>query len=114
MTTLLDLIDVDMPGKLTPRERFELFNETNPQVLRSLEWLTEQAAARGRQRIGIATLFEVLRWNYYLTSHDTQSEFKLNNNYRAFYARRIMERHPEWGQIFELRTQHEPAKTSPR
>lgn len=114
MTTLLDLIDVQMPGKATPAEKFERFHSANPIVFLKLQEMTEEMVERGRNRIGIATLFEVLRWNFYLRTNDPESEFKLNNDYRAFYARLLMDRHPEWGQIFELRTQHSPSRLVPK
>lgn len=44
--------------------------------------------AAGHKRYGIAALFEVLRYQESLTT--TGSEFKLCNNHRALYARKIM------------------------
>ena len=113
MTTLLDLIDVIMPPAATPQEKFERFHSANPIVYLKLQELTEQMVERGRQRIGIGMLFEVLRWNFYLRA-DPEEDFKLDNNYRAFYSRLLMERHPEWGQIFELRIQHAPSRMVPK
>jgi hypothetical protein len=92
------------PGhELTMSEKFVVFHLNNPRVFKELEAMTEQMMARGRSRIGIAMLFEVLRWNFYMGTNDPNSEFKLNNNYRSFYARLLMDLHPEWGQVFELR-----------
>ena len=38
-------------------------------------------------------------------TNDPASEFKLNNNYRSFYSRLLMEQEPELAGYFETRTQ---------
>ena len=36
---------------------------------------------------------------------ENNGEFKLNNNYRAFYARAFMKKYPEYAGFFRLREQ---------
>ena len=96
---LLDLLE----RPLTLAERFEAFHAANPHVLVEFESLCEQVIATGRRKIGAKTLAEVLRWRYWLTTDDPTSHYRLNNNHTAFYARLILERHPEWDGLFELR-----------
>ena len=109
MTTLLDLLDpvVVLPRRLSPAEKFQAFNELNPKVLEALEEMCVQMVARGRKRIGIGCLFEVLRWNYYLKTDDPNSDLRLNNDYRSRFARLILLRHPDWEGLFELRAMHD-------
>jgi hypothetical protein len=47
-------------------------------------------------------LYEVLRWNYYM-SVDSVEEYKLSNDFRACYARLIMEQDPDLNGIFNTR-----------
>lgn len=83
------------------QERFESFHELNSWVLDALEDLTADYVARGRKRLGIKMLVEVLRWQYGRST--TGDEFKLNNNYSSRYVRLIQERHPEWAAVFHTR-----------
>ena len=53
--------------------------------------------------MGIAMLFEVLRWNYYLNIDMGEEEFKLSNDFRAPYARLIMESEPDLNDVFQIR-----------
>lgn len=82
--------------------RFREFHATNPEVYQELVVLARQALARGKRKIGIGMLWEVMRWGRWLaiTGDD---EFKLNNNYRSRYARLIMEQEPDLRGIFEIR-----------
>lgn len=90
----------------TIREAFIRFHGENPHVYDELYRLTAEAHEAGARKIGIGMLFEVLRWKHTLrTGGDS---FKLNNNYRSYYARLILARHPELGDIFELRKLHGP------
>ena len=59
---------------------------------------------RGVTQYGIGGLFEVLRWQRRMETVDPASDYKLNNNYRSFYARLLMEREPELRDFFELRS----------
>ena len=93
-----------MPHTATPRERFEAFHARNPKVYEELERMTSELVLRGRKHFGIKMLFENLRYNYYLTTEDPNSDFKLNNSYTAFYSRLLMANHPDWQGIFELRS----------
>ena len=96
-------MELDFSTEMTSADKFEEFNRLNPQVYSVLESMTAEMVNRGRRKIGMKMLIEVLRWNYYLETDDPNSDFKINNNYVPYYARLILERHPEWDGVFELR-----------
>lgn len=81
--------------------RFRVFHYENPKVYRRLVELAYQAKNRGKTKIGIGMLFEILRWEYFLETNDP--DFKLNNNYRSRYSRLIIESEPELENMFNLR-----------
>lgn len=85
----------------TLERKFSDFDRKNPQVYKELVELALQAKHRGRRKIGIGMLFEVLRWNRFILT--TDPDFKLNNNYRSRYARKLMAEHRELEGIFEIR-----------
>ncbi|OBI95586.1 hypothetical protein A5625_08160 [Mycobacterium sp. 1465703.0] len=83
-------------------ERFEEFHADNPVVYDTLVRLAREWVARtGRHKLGIATLFERTRWEIALATNDP--EYKLNNNWKAYYARLIMRREPDLDELFDLR-----------
>jgi len=61
--------------------RFRDFHRDNPEVYEELMVLVRQAMARGRKKIGIKMLWEVVRWNRFLRT--TDEKYKLNNNYHS-------------------------------
>ena len=98
------------PDKLSIEEEAQRFHENNPQVAVELLSLAHQLRRRGHRRYGIAGLFEVLRYQRALSTYG--SEFKLNNNFRAFYARFLMKYDPRLDGFFEVRVQR--TGTTPR
>lgn len=97
MRTQMPLIEVETRLEA----EFQAFHAANPHVYDKLVKMTRQAQARGHRQIGISMLFEVLRWESLITTTDT--DYKLNNNYRSRYARLIMKLNPDLDGIFELR-----------
>lgn len=90
----------DEPSEMD--KKFWEFHRKNPKVLSQLIALTDQAKDRGRKRIGMKMLFEVIRWNKVL---ETRGDiFKLNNNYTSRYVRLIEEKRPDLVFLFEKRT----------
>jgi len=81
--------------------RFEAFHAANPRVYATLVRLAREARAVGHQRVGIAMLFEVARWQ--LSIQTTGDDFKLNNSYRSRFARLIMAQEPDLAGVFETR-----------
>ena len=79
------------------------FHAANPWVYDALVSLARDLKHRGRHHQGIGMLFEVLRWQWYRTTIDPSSDFKLNNNYRSRYARLIMAREADLADVFETR-----------
>lgn len=86
------------------QERFQGFHEANPWVYRALVDLSRDLVARGRHKLGIGMLWEVLRWQYALRTVDPNSEFKLNDHYRSRYVRLIDNNEPDLRGRFELRS----------
>lgn len=85
-------------------ERFQAFHEENPEIYGELVNLARSARARGRARLGIGHLFEVIRWQRMMRTNDPNGgDLKLNNNYRSRYARLLMEREPDLADLFETR-----------
>ncbi len=92
-----------LPRSATIQERFLDFHRRNPWVYDSLVKLAADMVVRGRKKLGISMLWEVLRWSYYRQTADPTSDFKLNNYYRSRYVRLMIADNPEWQHYFELR-----------
>jgi hypothetical protein len=112
----LATLEVPPPAHVGPspeatiREAFLRFHKENPHVYRELVSRARRVRERGyRGKIGIGMLFEVLRWRHLLQT--VGDDFKLNNNYRSYYARLIMRNEPDLVGIFELRKLHGRALT---
>lgn len=85
------------------REEFEQFHTENPGVYEALVRLTRQAIIAGKTRGSINMLFEVVRWEHYLATTDSNSRYRLNNNYRAHYARMLMDKNIDMTGFFSTR-----------
>lgn len=104
MPTQLNLIDLPEEAKeLNMQERFELFHKLNPRVYKELVMMARQLRRNGVKKAGIKMLWEVLRWDFYLTTNDPNSKFKMNNNFHSRYARLIMEKEKRLNGFFRTR-----------
>ncbi len=83
-------------------EQFEVFHENNPHVYEALVREGRSLLARGHRKLGISMLYERLRWQVYMETHDDEHDFKLPNNYRSYYARLIMRQEPDFEGVFAL------------
>jgi len=82
-------------------EAFRAFHAANPHVYAHLRRFALEAKRSGRPRISINLLHERLRW---FTTIEVQGDaFKVNNNWRPFYARLLMHEEPELAGFFETR-----------
>ena len=91
----------DLPADMT--EGFFKFHDDNPQVYTALVDMARLIKAKGHRGCGIARLFEALRYNYMINTDASEEPFKLNNNYRAYYSRLIMQREPDLEGFFTTR-----------
>lgn len=95
-TQLLLVFDATMADK------FVQFHEANGHVYCTLRRLAREWINRtGRRKMGISMLFERARWEIAIETSDP--DFKLNNSYRAFYARLLSAREPDLADVFETR-----------
>jgi hypothetical protein len=80
---------------------FRAYHAANPQVYAALRRFALEAKRAGRRRMSINLLGERVRW---YTDIETQGEsFKMNNSWRPFYARLLMEQEAELVGLFETR-----------
>lgn len=93
-----------VPGEYRLGQSFERFHRANPDVYETLVRLARRWRTRHpEQPCGIGMLYEVARWT--IAFRTVGEPLKLNNNYRAFYARLIMEREPDLAGLFHTRRQ---------
>jgi len=81
--------------------KFEEYHRKNPQVFEMFKRFTFQKINQGVKRLGASAVAERIRWE---TSVGGDDGFKINNNYRAYYARLFMQKYPEHAGLFQLRT----------
>ena len=91
-----------MPG-MSLVDQFRAFHAANPHVYDALRNLALRLRNNGHRRIGMKMLFETLRYQYMINTSDPNSDFKLNNNYTAYYARLLMDNEPVLAGAFETR-----------
>lgn len=84
------------PREQTIEERCAAFDAAHPEVYAELRRLALEAVRAGRRRLAIATIVEV-------ETAARSDGYKLNNSYRAIWARRLMAEEPELDGAFETR-----------
>ena len=88
---------------MTITESFIDFHNKNPGVYKTLVFQSRQyRRMHPTKKLGIATLWENLRWDFMMTT-DAEEDFKLNNNHKAHYSRMIMANEPSLADIFAVR-----------
>lgn len=100
---LAPLEHVEHEPEATLAERFAAFHAANPHVADALESLAAQWLAAGNRRVGAKALIERLRWESGLRTDG--KPYRINNSHVSFYARLLIERHPEWAEAIETREQ---------
>jgi hypothetical protein len=80
------------------------FHQAHPEVADALASLARPLIYQGHRHLGIAMLWETLRYRTMIGARPDEAPFgRLNNSYRSFYARLLMETHRDLGGIFETR-----------
>ena len=83
-------------------ERWQAYHEANPHVAVKLTEMAYTASKAGARGIGIAMLFEVLRWRTNIETTQTEG-FRISDPLAAPYARYIMLKNPALRGIFKLK-----------
>jgi hypothetical protein len=90
------------PQQDTIQHRFEKFHEANPHIYARLVEAARRLKAAGNTKIGIGHLVEdCIRWAEERTI--TNENYKISNDYRSRYARKIMDENPDLRGVFEIR-----------
>jgi len=79
---------------------FEKFDKANPRCWQLFAHFTHEAIEANAIHFGAQAILERIRWE---TAINTQGEFKVNNNYAPFYARKFHEEFPEHKGFFRTR-----------
>lgn len=82
------------------KKTFQEYDRENPQIWKAFVKYAKQAKARGFKHYSAKGIFEIIRWH---TGVSGNGEFKLNNNYHAGYARKMMKMYPEFEGFFRIR-----------
>jgi hypothetical protein len=75
------------PERVSIEERFQAYHNANPGVYDLLVRLARDVKARGKSNYGMKAIFERARWHHHIERGD--SDFTLNNDFTAHYARLI-------------------------
>lgn len=89
-----------MTQVMTNADRFKLYHAENPDVYETFKAYAKMLISAGVTKLSAYLIFERMRWETLVTGNDG---YKLNNNYRPYYARLFMQDHPEYEGFFELR-----------
>jgi hypothetical protein len=82
-------------------EAFTAFHKENPHVWQLFERFTFDVIGQGYENYSSAAIFERIRWHMEIEVKD--ADCKLNNNFRAYYARMFHARHTKHDSFFHIR-----------
>ena len=87
---------------LSIQQRFEIFDKANPAIYELLVSGAYDAVAEGHQAFGVAFIFERIRWKLPIETYG--DDFKLNNDFRSRYVRKIEQNEPGLVGFFRTRS----------
>jgi hypothetical protein len=83
------------------RQRWLEWHRDNPHVYELFKAFTFQAIDRGHKRLSAWLIVNRIRWE--TTVETNGGDFKISNNFIAYYARLFMDEHPEYRGFFRTK-----------
>ena len=80
---------------------FQKYDANNPNVWRLFVQYSQQAAHAGRKTFSAQAIIERIRWFHSVENPD--DDFKINNDFAAFYARKFHAMNPNLNGFFRTR-----------
>lgn len=87
------------------RERCEAFHREHPEVWNMFVEFALDRISLGFDAYSADAIFHRIRWETARPSYKPGEEFKMNDHYTAFYARRFHRMYPQHNGFFRLRKQ---------
>jgi hypothetical protein len=84
------------------KAEWEDYHRENPMVWEYFQKFSFEAIAKGRSRISHWLIINRIRWEVYIVT--TGEEFKISNNYIAFYARLWQQTFPKHKDLFHTKS----------
>ena len=92
---------------MTQKQEWWRWHKLNPHVYDLFKQFTFEAVDRGHERFSHWRVMNRIRWE---TSIDTVGdEFKIRNDYIAYYARLFMSEFPQHNQLFRIKNMKDEA-----
>tara|TARA_R110002020_G_scaffold225802_3_gene435991 strand:+ start:1029 stop:1298 length:270 start_codon:yes stop_codon:yes gene_type:complete len=79
---------------------FKTYDKQNPQIWNEFKKYAFEAKQKGFLRYSAYSIFEIIRWH---TKVNGKGKFKINNNFRPDYARKMMQEYPQFKGFFRTK-----------
>lgn len=86
---------------MSKRSTFLAYHRDNPEVWLYFKRYAFKLIEAGHTKFSQRMIWESMRMDAMLNT--TGYQYKLNNNYTKFYAEIFMQKHPQYGDVFDLR-----------
>jgi hypothetical protein len=88
--------------QMTPLEQeWRAWHKENPHVYRLFNRFTREAISRGHQRLSAWLIINRVRWETAIVT--TGNDFKISNDYIAYYSREFMRLNPQYDGFFVIK-----------
>tara|TARA_R110000787_G_scaffold89941_1_gene190389 strand:- start:160 stop:471 length:312 start_codon:yes stop_codon:yes gene_type:complete len=84
------------------KQKWWNWHKENPEFYSMFEDFTFQAINRGHKRLSAWLIVNRIRWETMIVT--TGDDYKISNDYIAFYSRLFMHDHPEYKGFFKTKT----------
>jgi len=84
-------------------ERFNEYLKDNPHIFPTFVSFSLQMKRSGRNKYSHWVIVNRMRWDIDIKAIDTNSEFKISNDYIALLARKAMKEYPELAGFFNIK-----------
>lgn len=85
------------------RDSFIAYHAAHPEVWDLFARLTRDRIGRGYKHYSADAILHRIRWELSQPTYEAGEEFKINNNFAAFYARWFMREFPQHDGFFRTR-----------
>ena len=85
------------------RREFDEFDAANPDVWKMFVRFAQDAIRAGHTSLSASLIVERIRWETQIVTRSSADDFKVNNNHRAYYARKFNALYSSSGGKFSTR-----------